>query len=503
MLSILSWALVALPLTEARFGIRPRAQNNMNETAQCCPCVSSGFNPQDTTVTVTVTGPKETVTVSHTVAQQATAVFVTHTVASGSPSAAIHEVTTIARPPTKIETVLNAVSSSGPSRDPGPIKTVTKTVQPGNGQLGDGSESPKTVTVTVNPDEPKSVEASSVVTLDANPQNSVLSTPLPNTVEPSASGNDQATGASTVTVTIGTQSQASQTAESKPSIQTVTFVQTPSGAGTVTFVENLASPTAATVTSAGTPANSPGETVAADKGPASPSTATVTLAKNPSKPGTETVTFVENPTNQGSTAAAAATTTPAGDVSNSTAQTLTFAEDLPQSGSSASTRSSPSPSVQTMDFAPNGPNPAITTSSPAQPAITTPPQLGTILPVTDSFTTLTQTMTSGGNVTVEITIVNIFTGEAICRKEGSDEPCDSTHETLLLKPSGEVPCLTTGIFTKTATATAFNTVVVTVSPGLWANGTFATGVAPPAGAASGTGSPMLRRGRVPMVRRRL
>lgn len=491
---------MALPLTEARFGIRPRAQNN--ETAQCCPCVSSGFNPQDTTVTVTVTGPKETVIVSHTVVQQATTVFVTQTVASGSPSAAVHETTTDAGHPAKIETALNAVTSSGPSTNLGPIKTITKTVQAGDGQLGDGSKSPKTVTVTVNPDEPSS--ASSFVTVGSHPQNSGLSTPLPNAVEPSPSGNGHATGASTVTVTIGTQPLASQTAESKPSMQTVTFVQNPSGAETATFVENLtASPTAATVTSAGAPANSPSETVAVDKDPASPSTATVTLAKNPSKPGTETVTFVENPTNQGSTAAAAATMTSAEDVSSSTAQTLTFAEDIPQSTSSAFTTSSPSPSVQTVDFVPNTPNLAITTSSPAQPAITAPPQFGTVLPVTESFTTLTQTMTSGGNVTVEITIVNIFTGETICRKEGSDEPCDSTHETLLLKPSGEVPCLTTGIFTKTATATAFNTVVVTVSPGLWANGTFATGVAPPAGAASGTGSPMLRRGRVPMVRRRL
>lgn len=80
--------------------------------------------------------------------------------------------------------------------------------------------------------------------------------------------------------------------------------------------------------------------------------------------------------------------------------------------------------------------------------------------------------------------------------------------------------MTTGIFTETATA--FNTVIVTVSPGMWTNGTSATEVALPLGTgtgspvvgtgspiigtgspAVGTGSPMLRRGRVPLVRKRL
>ncbi|TFB02811.1 hypothetical protein CCMA1212_005544 [Trichoderma ghanense] len=502
MLSILPWALVALPLTEARFGIRATVQNN--ETVQCCPCVPSGLNPQDTTVTVTVTGPKETVTVSHTVVQQATTVFVTHTVAPGSPSAITHGATGHPEAPAKLETAFNAAFSSGPSTNTELLKTVTKTVQPGDGQLGDGSESPKTVTVTVNPDEPKSVEASSVVTVTVSSEDAVSSTPLPTAPKPSSSDNDRGTGAHTVTVTIGTQPKASQSIESKPSIETATSVQTPPGPETVTFVESPASPTTATATSADKPADSTSETVAVEKNPVSPSTTTVTLASNPSKPGAKTVTFVENLATQGPTTtavAAAATTTSGDNLANPTVDTVTFAESLPQSSSSASIRSSPNPSVQTVDFVPNEPNPTITTSLPAQPAITTAPQLGTGLPVTDRFTTLTQTMTTDGNVNVEITIINIFTGETICRKEGSDEPCDSAHETFQLKPSGEVPCLTTGIFTKTATA--FNTVVVTVSPGLWSNGTFATGVAPPAGAATGTGRPTLRRGRVPMVRRRL
>ncbi|KAL7805314.1 hypothetical protein V8C44DRAFT_368716 [Trichoderma aethiopicum] len=504
MLSILPWALVALPLTEARFGIRPRAQNN--ETAQCCPCVSSSLSPQATTVTVTVTSPKETVTIDHTVVQQATTVFVTHTVAAGSPSAATHEATANAEPLAKIETVFNAVSSSGTSTNIEPIKTITKTVQPGDGQLGEATESPKTVTVTVKQDEPTSAEAASTATVTTSLGTPVFSTPLPNAAVLSSSNHDQGTGASTVTVTVGSAPEASQSTESGPIINTVAFLPTPSSPETATSVETPASPTAATMTSAGKPANSTSEPVAVEKGPASPSTATVTLARNPSKPGAETVTFVENPANQGSsaTATAAAAATSGSNLSNSAAKTVTFAENIPQSSSPALTRTSPNPSVQTVDFVPNTPNPTITTPSAAQPATTTPPQLETMVPVTDRFTTLTQTMTSGGNVTVEVIIVNIFTGETICRKEGSDEPCDdSTHETHLLKPSGEVSCLTTGIFTKTATATAFNTVVVTVSPGLWSNGTLATGVAPPAGAATGTGSPMLRRGRVPMVRRRL
>ncbi|KAL6853194.1 hypothetical protein J3F83DRAFT_756134 [Trichoderma novae-zelandiae] len=494
MLSIIPWALVALPLTEARFGIRPRTQNT--ETVQCCPCVSSGLGPQDTTVTVTVTSPKETVTVDHTIVQSATTVYVTHTVAPGSSSAITHEVTVPPEPPAKAETVFNAVPSSGPSTD---IKTVTRTGQPGDGQ----PELPKTVTVTIKPEEPTSAEAPSAVTVTVTPENPgpQKATPSPVAVEPSPSGNGQGIGASTVTVTVGgTQPKASQSTESKPSIKTGTFVQRPPSTETVTFVEHPPSPTAATVTPADKPANSPSETVALGETPVSPSTTTVTLAKSPSKPSAETVTSVENPAIQGPTTTTV-TTTSVGSLSNSTVETVTFAESLPLPSSTASTRSSPNPSVQTVDFVPSPPNPTITTSSPVQPAITTPPQLGTILPVTDRFTTLSQTVTSGGDISIEITIINIFTGETICRKKDSDEPCDSKDKTHRLKPSGEVPCLTTGIFTKTATA--FNTVVVTVSPGIWSNGTFATGVAPPAGAATGTGSPMLRRGRVPMVRRRL
>jgi hypothetical protein len=156
------------------------------------------------------------------------------------------------------------------------------------------------------------------------------------------------------------------------------------------------------------------------------------------------------------------------------------------------------PSIETVTFVPNPPNPI--TSSPPQPIITTPPQVGTVSPSIDHFTTLTQTVSSGGNINIEIIIINIFTGETICRKKGSDKPCDSKPKTHRFKPSGGVPCLTTGVFTKTATA--FNTVLVTVSPGMWSNGTAApTGVSPPLG--TGTGSPVLRRGRVPLVRKRL
>ncbi|KAH0522864.1 hypothetical protein TsFJ059_006651 [Trichoderma semiorbis] len=517
MLSILPWALMALaPLAEARFGPRPRSADD--DSLRCCPCVPTSLNPQETTVTITATNSKETVTIDHTIVVPATTVFVTQTLTPSSPATVTQEVTVHPELPAKIETALVTSPSPEPS-----AQTVTMTVQEGGDQL----ESPKTVTVTINPDEPTtsvSATATSAVTITVTQQ-----TPDHSSAEPSHSSNSQGVDANTVTVT---NSQASQTEGSEPSIKTVTVVQKPPSptAETVTFVENPADPSTTTVTLANSPskaisANSTVETVTFVESPTASSTAatasdsnasnstteTVTFVENSASPSTATVTLTNNPAKQTST-----TATLASNSSNSTAETVTVVEH-PASASTATVTLSSSSSelttsnttTETVPFVQNLPTPTATplvvppksssslgtgvqtATSVAKPAmITGPPQAGTISPIVDQFTTMTQTVTSsGGDVNIEINIINIFTGEVICKKEGSDEPCDP-------KPS---PCLTTGIFTQTATA--FNTVIVTVSDGMWTNGTSATGVAPPLG--TGTGSPVLRRGRLPMIRKRL
>ncbi|KAL7931520.1 hypothetical protein V8C35DRAFT_309731 [Trichoderma chlorosporum] len=501
MLSTLPWALMALaPLAEARWGIRPRADND--DALRCCPCIPTSISPQDAPVTVTVTSPQETVTIDHTIVLPATTVFVTHTLASGSPATVTQQVTVHPESPAKIETVVNAISSSEHSAQNEPAKTVTMTVQAG----GSRPDSPKTVTVTLKPDEPNAVQT---------PPNSDVTI----TITQQSPGSQPSAEASRSNAVSVATAQASHSAESKPSIKTVTVVQKPSSPSveTVTFVENPAEPSATAAPSADQPLNSTVETVTFVENPVSPSTTTVTLANNPSKAATtdstvETVTFVESPASPStatvtltngpslsSTMAAASASNP----SNSTAETVTFVENPPMPSSTSpgpssqtptSVVNSAKPDVETVAFVPNPPNPTITTSSSLQPAITAPPQVGTISQSIDHFTTITQTVPSiggdiNGDVNIEITIINIFTGEVVCKKKGTDEPCDP-------KPS---PCLTTGIFT--STATAFNTVIVTIDPGMWTNGTSATVVAPPLG--TGIGSPVLRRGRTPLIRRRL
>ncbi|KAK4071959.1 hypothetical protein Trihar35433_4023 [Trichoderma harzianum] len=482
MLNILPWALMALaPLAEARFGPRPRSADD--DSLRCCPCLPTNLSPQDTTVTITATNSKETVTIDHTIVVPATTVFVTQTLTPSSPATVTQEVTVHPELPAKIETALVTISSSDPS-----AQTVTMTVQAG----GDQSESPKTVTVTINPDETTSVSATTTaaVTVTVTQQ-----TPDLSSAGPSHSSNSQEVDANTATVT---NSQASQTEESNPSTKTVTVVQKPPApspsAETVTFVESPAASSSAATTSDSNASNSTVETVTFVETPASPSTATVTLTNNPAKQSSTTATSASSSSNE--------TVTVAEHPASATAATVTLSSSSSQPTSSNTT-------TETVPFVQNLPTPTATpmvvspksssslgtgiqtATSVAKPAmITGPPQAGTISPIVDQFTTMTQTVTSsGGDVNIEINIINIFTGEVICKKEGSDEPCDP-------KPS---PCLTTGIFTQTATA--FNTVIVTVSDGMWTNGTSATAVASPLG--TGTGSPVLRRGRLPMIRKRL
>ncbi|KAM0454800.1 hypothetical protein ACHAPV_008173 [Trichoderma viride] len=546
-----------LPLANARFN-KPRAEPT--DDIRCCPCLPSALNPSDTTVTVTVTSSKETVTVDHTIVQSATTIFVTQTYTAEPPPVATHEVTVHPEPPVQTETVIGGTGSPDTltsTLKEATTKTVTKTIQPGGVQTeGSQPESPKTVTVTINPDQ-SSPDAKITASVESKPASSpsvALNSAVTVTVSqskqlPSAesSRTDNSSNGTTTATFVAASESAAVSPTTKPAAQTVTFVQKPDTVETVTFTENPANPSTTTVTLASNPASSSGIPFAAN--PANPSTTTVTLVNNSS---IETVTFVENPVRPSSTtvtlagspsgspsvqtapfaatsaSSGATVATSAGSPSNSpSVQTVPSVENLPKPSSTSETPAKSSPtsvsSISTIDnlTAPNAtvaflPTPLIN-SSPFQPAITTPPQVGTISQNINQFTTLTQTVTSGNTVNIEITIVNIFTGETICRKKGSGKPCDSKPK---VHASGEIGFLTTGIFTETATA--FNTVIVTVESGIWTNGTSATEAALPLGTgtgvavvgtgspavgtgspAVGTGSPMIRRGRMPMVRKRL
>ncbi|UKZ61500.1 uncharacterized protein TrAtP1_002763 [Trichoderma atroviride] len=560
MFNKLPLAIVAvLPLANARFN-KPRAENT---DIQCCPCLPSALSPSDATVTVTVTSTKETVTVDHTVIQPATTIFVTQTYTPESPPVVTQELTVHPEPPAQTETVITGGTGSPDtltSLKSATTKTVTKTIQPGGVQTEGGQpESPKTVTVTINPDQSSpdakvtAFEESKPASSPSIASNSAVTVTIsqakqfPSAESPSTDGSS-ANGPATVTFVAASESAATALT-TNPSVSTMTLLQKPDTVETITFT-NPAGPSTTTVTLASNPSSS--SVIPFVANPAGPSTTTITLVNNLSNSSIETVTFTENPANPSSTTATlagspsgspsaqtatfaatsassgAAAATPASSPSNSpSTQILPFVENLPKPSSTPETPAKSSPtsaaSISTIDnlAAPNAtvtfvPSP-LTNPSPLQPAITVPPQVGTISQNINQFTTLTQTVTSGNTVNIEITIINIFTGETICRKKGSGKPCDSKPK---IHASGEIGYLTTGIFTETATA--FNTVVVTVESGIWTNGTSATEAALPLGTgtgvavvgtgspvvgtgvpAVGTGSPMIRRGRLPMHRKRL
>ncbi|KAM0513641.1 hypothetical protein ACHAPE_007691 [Trichoderma viride] len=559
MFSKLPLAIVAfLPLANARFH-KPRAA--ITDDIRCCPCLPSALTPSGTTVTVTVTNPKETVTVDHTVVQPATTIFVTQTFTPESP-VTTQEIIVHPEPSVQTETVIGGGTDSLTLLKSATTKTVTKTILPGGVQTGGSQpESPKTVTVTIGPDQSSpdakttaveskpasspSIASSSAVTVTISQAKQLPS------AEASRTDNSPVNGAATVTFVAASESTAASPATDS-SVKTVTSVQKPDTVETITFADP-ANPSTTTVTLASNPSSSTVIPFVAN--PVGPSTTKITLANNLSNSSIETVTFVENPVSPSSTtvtlavslsgspsiqmaSSSAAAATPAISPSNSpsvqTVVTVPGVGNLPKPSSTPETPAKSSPtsvsSISTINnlAAPNAtvtfiPTP-LTDSSPLQPAITAPPQIGTISPNINQFTTLTQTVTTGNTVNIEITIINIFTGETICRKKGSGKPCDSKPK---IHASGEIGYLTTGVFTETATA--FNTVLVTVESGIWTNGTSATGAALPLGTgtgvavvgtgspvvgtgipavgtgipAVGTGSPMIRRGRMPMIRKRL
>ena len=93
---------------------------------------------------------------------------------------------------------------------------------------------------------------------------------------------------------------------------------------------------------------------------------------------------------------------------------------------------------------------------------------------------VTQTVTdSHGDINVEITIININTGDAVCFMEDSGKPCENTSNI----PPKQSECQP--IEPSTSIATVFQTVTIAVDQqGVARNGTAAMGVAKPTGSAA-------------------
>lgn len=104
-------------------------------------------------------------------------------------------------------------------------------------------------------------------------------------------------------------------------------------------------------------------------------------------------------------------------------------------------------------------NPQDVTQTMAPVTVTAAPVMSTVWrnSTETQFQTMTRTVGHGGGDNIEIIIININTGESICKKKDSGEPCHHQPPPMVTgSPCPEVRNIT-------STATAFNTVRITVS----------------------------------------
>lgn len=141
-------------------------------------------------------------------------------------------------------------------------------------------------------------------------------------------------------------------------------------------------------------------------------------------------------------------------------------------------------------------HPTDTTKVPQYVTVTAAPNTDTasVLPSSDCFETLTKTVSTGGDINingdvnididnVEITIININTGEQSCRKKHSGKPCDAdSHSAIATPQPTEVPCPSGNV--STSFATVYNTIRITGAARVNLNATAKFSNAHP----SGTGS---------------
>ncbi|KAG5973816.1 hypothetical protein E4U55_000268 [Claviceps digitariae] len=156
---------------------------------------------------------------------------------------------------------------------------------------------------------------------------------------------------------------------------------------------------------------------------------------------------------------------------------------------------------------PQGPKTVIVTIQPSpssvQPAaVTASLQAQTIVQTVDHYYTLTKTVGGGGGDNIEIIIINIFTGEAFCKKKHSGESCHAGghHTRSHLYLSSAAAVTGTGpsqmprpsVNVTTSVGSIYNTGIVTLSSGN------STGAAQP----TGSRGPLGRKPRGPLSLRK-
>lgn len=128
-----------------------------------------------------------------------------------------------------------------------------------------------------------------------------------------------------------------------------------------------------------------------------------------------------------------------------------------------------------------------TDTTPQYLTVTAAPEGETVSVVqtVDHYQTLTKTCSTGGSDNIEITIININTGEQTCEKKHSGKPCDDDDDSTLIYTPAPAPQTTVlpcpSPDASTSFQTVYNTILVTGTAGVHYNATAKMGYAQPSG----------------------
>jgi hypothetical protein len=444
-------------LGQARFArLHPRMGAD-----ECCPCPQAGqpnqgastvtvTQPAPPAVTTTVTAPEKTVIVQQTVTAPANTVYVTQAPSSEPMTQAIAP----------------EVSSQPAGSEQAP-QVVTITTSSGSQPSQSESQSMPTSTWTdVNPSS--SVGTSGTVIISVNSGEGQTYTITPGASPSSAESNVNSGEAQTYTITPGASPASAESSVHSGEGQTYTITQ---GASPSFAESSVSSGTEMSTESGQTPAIT-SITQVASESPA------------PQSPAPEATTVVQEPAQE-------------------LFVTKTIIGSVPQEEQPAQTVTvAPVTTVQTLTLA-GGSTVVQTVETSELVTVTASPQTQTqTVSVTQgavSYQTVTQTVSSGTNIDVQIIIINLNTGEATCRMQKSGKPCSPAGSAGAMpnsKQPGSSPATTTvcaSVAAHTSIATVFNTVLVTANSTMKWNATAMSGVALP----SGTGMLTARRPRAP------
>ena len=451
---------------------QPRA-----DPQECCPCPGPNEKPNGGPATVTVTEAAPAVTVTEASAPAADPVTVYISTAGGdqaekpapTPETVTVHSTVVESAATVYVTLANAAEPSPESSDP---KVIDVTVQPG----------PQQETVKAEPGS----QPETVIVKPGSQPGTVTVQPLP---QPQ-----------TVTVQPGSQPETVTVHADGPKGTDATVIVAPGKDDSKPAADAAASDENTTVTQTILPAGASPETVLPTDAaaPEGPKTVTVNVAPAPAQD--KPVTAIVDPA-QDKTVIAVVSSTPCPSSSNVVTVTAVpegaaspdAPEDIKNKGLVAEPKTvivKQEPSVKTVTV--NGEVKTETAMIPSTITITAPPSAETMGPAgnADQFTTIIQSIHNGDNndIDIQINIININTGEVVCKKEGTGEPCDGDNvklDTVVVLPPAPTttpnpsdPC--PAVTNSTTIATAFNTVTVTVKQG-WAGNSTDAGASSPTG----------------------